>query len=107
MQFKGTVKEISAIRAGEKNGKAWNMQTILTETDGQYPKKVELTLFGDMVDKFKVGQVCNFHIEIESRKGTTGDRYFTSVKCWKFDVVGGAVESSEPALDEAGRDLPF
>jgi hypothetical protein len=113
MQFKAKVIQIMPIEKGtSKAGWVWSIQNILTETDGQYPKKVELTLFADMVGKFKVGQICNFHIDIESKKSTTGDRYFTSVKCWKFDTIGGALENGEtvtngtPDLIDSNQ-LPF
>jgi hypothetical protein len=111
MQFKAKVIQIMPIEKGtSKAGKDWQNQSIIVETDGQYPKKIALKLAPALVDKFKVGQVCDFYIDPESRE--YNGKWYSDIKCWKFDTIGGDLENGEtvtngtPDLIDSNQ-LPF
>lgn len=90
LQIKGTVKKILEEQSGTgKNGK-WRKRDFILETEGQYPKKVCITQWGDNIDKSDVqeGEQIVAYIDIQSReyKGN----WYTDVKAWKIDKGANA-----------------
>jgi hypothetical protein len=68
-----------------KAGKDWTQQTIIVETDGEYPKKIAIQCASNLIDKIKdyqIGHIITCSINIESRE--YNGRWFTSVKAWKI-----------------------
>ena len=83
-----------------KNG-PWKKQDIIVETEGQYPKKICISLWGEKHDRnlLKAGAKLTVSFDIESRE--FNGKWYTDVKAWKIDGVNegdGAVPSysSEP-----------
>ena len=69
MEIKGTIiaalPEVSGI---SKSGNAWKKREyVLENTEGQFPRKVAFTCFGDNADKIQltVGQVATIYFDIE------------------------------------------
>lgn len=88
MEIKGTIiaalPEVSGI---SKSGNAWKKREyVLENTDGQFPRKVAFTCFGDNADKIQlsVGQVATIYFDIESRE--FNGRWYTDIRCWRADV---------------------
>ena len=85
------------------------------ETDGQYPKKVCVSIWGDKINEnhLKNGIMLNISFDVESRE--YNGRWYTDVKAWKVEPAGAAaVEggSIDQPHFEAGQleekdDLPF
>ena len=97
-----------------KNGE-WKKQDVIVETDGEYPKKVCVSIWGEKINESQlvVGNTLIMDINIESREFS--GKWYTEIKAWKIDVVvQGNVQSNnlkdiEPLdLDEKPEDdLPF
>ena len=119
MQIKGTIKTIQPAITGESARGQWSKQTVILQTEGNYPKDVAITSWNNKPDfsKLAEGQTVNFHINIESRE--YNGNWFTDVKAWKYDVVETpTVENNmpepppahlsqpEPTREES-PDLPF
>jgi hypothetical protein len=85
-----------------KNG-TWTKQDIILETDGQYPKKVCISLWGDKYDKnlLKVGSKLTISFDIESRE--FNGKWYTNLKGWK---VEGSNEGGASYSDDAGSYAP-
>ena len=88
MEIKGTIiavlPEVSGV---SKSGNAWKKREyVLENTEGQFPRKVAFTCFGDNADKIQlsVGQVVTMYFDIESREWQ--GRWFTDIRCWRCDV---------------------
>lgn len=87
----GTIVQVLPLQQGvSKAGKEWSKQEYILETDGQYPRKVAFTLWGDKVHacSMSVGEIVVVHLEAESReyKG----RWYTEVKGYKIERIGMA-----------------
>lgn len=101
-----------------KNGE-WKKQNIVLETDGMYPKKVCITLWGDKVNPaiLQEGAILDVSFDIESRE--YNGNWYTDLRAWKVEPAGNngtagapAGNPSQPAppVDfggESGDDLPF
>ena len=77
-----------------KNGQ-WKKQDIIVETDGQYPKKVCISLWGEKFERnlLKVGNSLTISFDIESRE--FNGKWYTDVKAWKVEAASQA-GSSQP-----------
>lgn len=79
-----------------KNGE-WKKQEIVVETDGQYPKKICISVWGDKLDNIplELGVYLNVDFDLESRE--FNGRWYTDVKAWKVEVAGpGSAPQNEP-----------
>ena len=47
MQLTGKLSQLLPIQAGTSKNGDWKKQDIIVETDGQYPKKVCISIWGD------------------------------------------------------------
>lgn len=116
MELKGTVVSVLPEQTGtSRAGKAWRKRDFIIETEGQYPKKICIGLFGDKVDKCPgVGAKVTVAIDIESREYQ--GKWFTQVNAWDVKAEGSATAQAQapapaapaaPAQAPAGDDVPF
>ncbi|MCM1066068.1 MAG: DUF3127 domain-containing protein [Muribaculaceae bacterium] len=101
MEIKGTIiHALPEVSGTSKAGNPWKKKEyVLENTDGQFPRKVAFTCFGDNADKInlQVGQVVTIYFDIESREWQ--GRWFTDIRCWRADVEtpGAAAPAAAPA----------
>ena len=91
MELKATVVEALAVERGvSRSGREWEKATLIVEYgDARYPRRVALMALKN-AEKFAavpVGSEVVFQIDIESHE--FNGRWYTSVTCWKWDVLGG------------------
>lgn len=101
-----------------KNGE-WRKQNIILETDGMYPKKVCLTIWGDKISEsvLKEDSVVTVSFDIESRE--YNGNWYTDLRAWRVEpasnvasegMPAGQPAATPPPVDfsaESGDDLPF
>lgn len=87
MEISGTVLNILEEQRGEGRNGPWRKQEFIVETEGMYPRKVCIAVWGDKIDQFdlKVGDKVTASVNIESRE--FNGRWYTDVKAWKLDKV--------------------
>lgn len=72
-----------------QSGKEWKKKEIIVETFDKFPKKICMTLFGDIADTPVVGGVrVKVSFDIESRSYTCRDgveRWSTECRVWKIE----------------------
>lgn len=86
---------------------------MIVETDGQYPKKICISVWGDKINEsqLKVGNRLKIDFDVESRE--YNGRWYTDVKAWKVELEGAAASDSGPSnepieeYNDSGDDLPF
>jgi len=118
MQLIAKLIQILPIQTGTgKSGQQWKKQDIIVETEGQYPKKVCVSVWGDKISDslLKVGTNLNISFDVESRE--YNGRWYTDVKAWRVEAAGenaGAAQAGpidEPHFEEGDmgskEDLPF
>jgi hypothetical protein len=114
MEIKGKVIQLLPLQNGMGKKGPWKKQEFIIETEGQYPKKVCLSAWGDKVDQFNVlaGDRVTVSIELESRE--YNGRWYTEARAWRLEKTGGSSGSAPPPPEEpfysqenSGDDLPF
>lgn len=116
LQITGTVTQILEEQSGESQRGPWRKQDFILETEGQYPREVCITQWGEKIEEFDVqeGETLTVHIDIESReyKG----RWYTDVKAWRVEKEASPDGSRsddplaapfDPTPLEGEEDLPF
>ena len=114
MQLTAKLIQLLPLQTGSGKNGEWRKQDIILETDGQYPKKICVSVWGDKINanQLVVGNKLKIDFDIESREYNS--RWYTDVKAWKVEVVGGAqtrdefvVPNEEPISSSGGDDIPF
>lgn len=110
MEIKGTIiaalPEVSGV---SKAGNAWKKKEyVLENTEGQFPRKIAFTCFGDNADKInlQIGQVATIYFDIESRE--YNGRWYTDIRAWRADVEqpGAAAPAAAPTAATPGSEPP-
>ena len=113
MQLTAKLVQMLPLQTGSGKNGEWKKQDIIVETDGQYPKKVCISVWGDKINtaQLQVGKSFSFSFDVESRE--YNGRWYTDVKAWKIEPAGAAGQA--PAAEEdvhntsftSEDDLPF
>ncbi len=72
-----------------KNGE-WRKQDIIVETDGQFPKKICISVWGDKLNNLKMapGDMLSIDFDVESREYQ--GKWYTDCKAWRIMPAGNA-----------------
>lgn len=115
MQLTAKLIQILPLQTGTGKNGEWRKQDIVVETDGQYPKKVCISIWGDKINPghLVVGNKLKIDFDVESREYNS--RWYTDVKAWKVELVGSNSSSDEfqvPDLEpipsnNGNDDIPF
>lgn len=115
MQLTAKLVQLLPLQTGTGKNGEWKKQDIIVETEGQFPKKVCISIWGDKIktDVLKIGAQLNISFDVESREYNS--RWYTDVKAWKIEPASG--EAIDKATDdqvyfdegemEDKNDLPF
>jgi hypothetical protein len=84
MQLTAKLIQLLPIQTGTGKNGEWKKQDIIVETDGQYPKKVCVSIWGDKINEQQlvVGNSLTIDFEIESREFS--GRWYTDLKHGKL-----------------------
>ena len=89
MEIKGTIiaalPEVSGVSS--RSGNPWKKREyVLENTEGNFPRKVAFTCFGENADKIQLqgGQAVTMYFDVESRE--YNGRWYTDIRCWRCDV---------------------
>jgi len=114
MQLVAKVIQLLPLQTGTGKNGVWKKQDIVVETDGQYPKKVCISVWGDKINPghLTVGNKLKIDFDVESREYNS--RWYTDVKAWKVEVVGAGdkqdefhIPDDEPIPSGGNDDIPF
>ena len=115
LEITGKLSQILPLETGEGKNGPWKKQFFILEfMDGNYPKKVSVSVWGDKTDSLRnlqPGANVKVSFNVESRE--YNGRWYTEARAWKVDKVGGG--SSVPPPDQepfysesaSSEDLPF
>jgi hypothetical protein len=87
MKLTAKLIQLLPIQTGTGKNGEWKKQDIIVETDGQYPKKVCISIWGDKIDEQQliVGNLLTIDFDVESREYS--GRWYTDIKAWKIEVA--------------------
>ena len=87
MQIRARVIDhLPTISGTSRSSQPWSKAGIITETIGQYPKKVALYNLkrADEFAAIPYGTVATFDLDIESREYQ--GRWYTEATCWNWNI---------------------
>lgn len=115
MQLTAKLIQILPLQSGIGRNGEWKKQDIIVETEGQYPKKVSVSIWGDKINEsvLQIGNLLDISFEVESRE--YNGRWYTDVRAWKIELMTPASgDTAEvpltPPVDfssDQSDDLPF
>lgn len=87
MQLTAKLIQLLPSQSGVGRNGEWKKQDIIVETDGQYPKKVCISIWGDKASEsvLQIGNILDISFDVESRE--YNGRWYTDVKAWKVDLA--------------------
>lgn len=118
LKISGKVTQILEEQSGTSQNGPWRKQDFILETQGEYPRQICVTQWGDKIDEFAVeeGDSLTAFIDIQSRE--YNGRWYTDVKAWKIEKEGTGqnppnddvpFNDEEPTIDLSDMDdeVPF
>jgi Domain of unknown function (DUF3127) len=90
MEIKGKVVQIMPLQTGEGKNGPWKKQDFVIETDGQYPKKVCISAWGDKMNTslIQMNSDINVSFDVESREYNS--KWYTDLRAWKIEAASAA-----------------
>lgn len=108
LDISGKVITILPEQSGSSSRGPWKKGGFVIETEGNFPKKVCCTVWGDMlnqVNNLKQGETIKASIDLESRE--YNERWYTDVRAWKIESVGSAPEGPTSGGSSTGESAPY
>jgi Domain of unknown function (DUF3127) len=118
MELTAKLIQLLPLQTGTGKNGQWKKQDIIVETDGTYPKKVCISIWGDKINEsvLKIGSQLAISFDVESRE--YNGKWYTDVKAWKIEAGGAAKNAGgdagpidqpffEEGQMESKDDLPF
>jgi hypothetical protein len=70
MQITAKLIQLLPLQTGMSKNGQWRKQDVIVETDGQYPKNICVSIWGDKINKtqLQVGNSLIISYELESRE---------------------------------------
>tara|TARA_Y100000401_G_scaffold69819_1_gene55966 strand:- start:3313 stop:3672 length:360 start_codon:yes stop_codon:yes gene_type:complete len=116
LSLKGEITKIAKLETGtSKAGKEWKKLGFVITTEGDYPKDVYFTVFGEektsnFMTYNRVGQIVEVFFNINARE--FNNKWYTDLGAWKI-VSEKITESTTPVTETTNNefhkveDLPF
>lgn len=109
MELSAKLIEVLAIQTGQGKNGEWRKQDIIVETEGQYSKKICISLWGDKISdtNLQIGNYYKYDIDIESREFS--GRWYTDIKAWRIEAANSLnmnnIGTSTPPLPPTHLDM--
>ena len=115
MQLTAKLIQLLPLQTGTGKNGAWKKQDIIVETEGQYPKKICISIWGDKINENQLqpGSQLKIDFDIESRE--YNGKWYTDIKAWKVEMASPgmresaqkSMDTSDEANDKEDDGLPF
>ena len=94
MQLTAKLAKLLPIQTGTGKNGEWKKQDIIVETDGQYPKKVCISIWGDKINEgqLQIGNLLKIDFDIESREFNS--KWYTDIKAWKIEIASTSTQNT-------------
>nr|HPM12973.1 DUF3127 domain-containing protein [Bacteroidales bacterium] len=99
--------DVLALQTGNGRNGEWKKQEFILETQGQFPKKVCIAVWGDKIQPtvLQKGNKITAQFDIESREYM--GRWYTEAKAWKVELTQTSQTSNQTEQIPPNFDAPF
>lgn len=113
MNIKAKLIQLLPLQTGMGKNGQWRKQDIIVETEGQYPKKICISIWGDKINEKQllIGNELDIYFELESRE--FNGKWYTDIRAWKIvsveDKINNSLQENLTSNEEPSEadDLPF
>lgn len=101
MQLTAKLTQLLPLQTGAGKNGLWKKQDIILETEGQFPKRICVSIWGDKIDnsQLQIGNNLKIDFDLESRE--YNGRWYTDVKAWKIEMAGSDISKIISEADQA------
>ncbi len=87
MQLTAKLLQLLPVQTGAGKNLQWKKQDIIVETEGRYPKKICISIWGDKINdsQLQIGNNLKIDFGIETRDYNT--KWYTDIKAWKIELA--------------------
>ena len=108
MDFTAKLIQINEPVTGEGKNGPWKRQEYIFETEGQYPRKICTSVWGDRAIQdpsiMQIGNVLNVAFDLESRE--YNGRWYTDVRPWRISLPGAPQTAPTNFAPQGGYQAP-
>ena len=110
LEIEGKLIKLLPEVSGEGANGHWVKREFVIETQGQYPKSVCFSTWGDkaqMIAGFQEGDALQVSFDVQSRE--YNERWYTDLRAWKIAKVGAGqtnVAAPPPEFNQAAPPPP-
>ncbi len=108
MQIQGKIVQFLPEKSGTSAKGEWRTQQFVIETAEQYPKKICITAWNQLLDALahcNIGDTVTCHINVESRE--YNGAWYSDVKMWKIESENSQERPDNEYSQAESDDLPF
>ncbi len=114
MNLTAKLTQLLPLQTGAGKNGPWKKQDIILETEGQFPKLICVSIWGDKIDnsQLQIGNNLKIDFVLESRE--YNGRWYTDVKAWKIEMAGSDIskiiseaDQTDFFLAQEDIELPF
>ena len=101
MQLIAKLTQLLPLQTGSGKNGEWKKQDIIVETEGQFPKKICISIWGDKINdnSLQIGKKLKIEFDVESRE--YNNKWYTDVKAWKIEGIDPIIQ--EKVTTEVGN----
>ena len=87
MHLQGKLIQQLPIQSGTSKNGNWSKQEIIIEVNGQFPKKVCISIWGEKINEthFQIGNLLKINFDLESTE--YNGKWYTNLKAWKTELI--------------------
>ena len=99
MQLTAKLTQLLPVQTGQGKNGQWKKQDIIVETEGKFPKKICMSIWGDKIDvrHLQLGNQLTISFDLESRE--FNGRWYTDVKIFKLEA-GSGTTTNQPNYEQ-------
>ena len=107
MEIIGKIAHLLPLVTGQGRNGEWRKQEFVIEiADGQFPKKICFSLWGDKIDQagLALNETVKVFFDIESRE--YNGRWFTEAKSWRVEKQAAGAPAQTTSSPQMPNDAP-
>ena len=90
MEISGKVVHILPLQSGQGKNGEWRKQEFVIETEGQYPRKICFTLWGDKITQAALSETDFVTVQFDAESREYNSRWYTDLKAYRVTKAGSA-----------------
>lgn len=117
MEITGKIIRVLALQSGQGKNGEWRKQEFILQTEGQYPKNICFSMWGNLIDQSQIEESSNVKVSFDIESREFNSRWYTEAKAWRITKVDANISSPtdnsyvdsipEATADDSTDDLPF